>query len=99
MGESYMAAMQYTLEMLSGFMARRADPAMVLVLLGDHQPAANTSGENASWDVPVHIITGNPRVLAKLRAAGFQTGLSPRRERLGQMHELAPMLLQAFDGA
>ena len=99
MGDSYMAAVQYTLELLSGFLDRHPDPAMVLVLLGDHQPAANTSGENASWDVPVHIITGNARVLAKLRAAGFGAGLSPRRNRLGRMDELAPLLLRAFDGS
>jgi hypothetical protein len=99
MGDSYMAAVQYTLQMLSGFLIERADPAMVLVLLGDHQPAANTSGENASWDVPVHVITANARVLAKLRACGFDAGLAPRRRRLGRMDELAPLLLRAFDGS
>jgi hypothetical protein len=99
MGDGYVAAVQYALQMVSGFLIERADPAMVLVLLGDHQPAANTSGENASWDVPVHIITGNARVLAKLRAAGFDAGLAPRRARLGRMDELAPVLLRAFDGS
>jgi hypothetical protein len=99
MGDSYMAAVRYTLQMLSGFLVERADPAMVLVLLGDHQPAANTSGENASWDVPVHVITANARVLAKLRASGFDAGLAPGRHRLGRMDELAPLLLRAFDGS
>ncbi len=97
MGQSYMAAMQYSTLMLAGYLHERPDPAMVFVVLGDHQPAANVTGEGASWDVPVHVITGNARVLAALRSAGFADGLQPPRKALGAMNELAPLLLGAFD--
>ena len=97
MGESYVAALQYALTSLGGFLLQRDDPGLVIVLLGDHQPAANTSGENASWDVPVHIITGNQRVLATLRTMGFEPGLAPRRVPIGGMERLAPLLLRAFN--
>ena len=97
MGHSYVAAMDYSTRLLAGYLRERPDPATVLVVLGDHQPAANVSGEGASWDVPVHVITGNVQVLAALRAAGFSAGLHPARRSLGGMNELAPLLLRAFD--
>ena len=89
--------MDYSTRLLAGYLRERPDPATVLVVLGDHQPAANVSGEGASWDVPVHVITGNVQVLAALRAAGFSAGLHPARRSLGGMNELAPLLLRAFD--
>lgn len=96
MGQSYTAALEYSLTSLAGFLNEHTDPGLVVVLLGDHQPAANTSGEHASWDVPVHIITGNQQVLATLRTLGFESGLAPRRASIGGMQRLAPLLLRAF---
>jgi hypothetical protein len=97
MGESYVAALQYAFASLAGFLLEHQDPRLVVVLLGDHQPAANTSGENASWDVPVHILTGNQKVLAALRMRGFEDGLAPNRKPLGGMEALTPLLLEAFE--
>jgi len=97
MGRSYVAAMDYTTRLLAGYLHERPDPSLVLVVLGDHQPAANVSGEGASWDVPVHVITGNAQVLAALRKAGFVSGLEPQRQSLGEMSSLAPLLLRAFN--
>jgi len=96
MGRSYVAAMDYATRLLAGYLHERPDPSLVLVVLGDHQPAANVSGEGASWDVPVHVITGNAQVLAALRKAGFVSGLEPQRQSLGEMSSLAPLLLRAF---
>jgi hypothetical protein len=54
------------------------------------------SGGDASWEVPVHVITGSRAILEQLVAAGFEHGLKPRRPALGKMHELGPVLLAAF---
>ena len=97
MGRSYVGAMDYATRLLAGYLHERPDPSLVLVVLGDHQPAANVSGEGASWDVPVHVITGNTKVLAALREAGFVNGLEPQRQSLGEMSTLAPLLLRAFN--
>jgi hypothetical protein len=67
-----------------------------MILLGDHQPAALVTGEGAPWDVPVHVIASRRQVLDRLLARGFRTGLTPRRPSLGRMHELLPVLLDAF---
>ena len=56
----------------------------------------NVSGSGAPWDVPVHVIASRQEVFDRLVARGFRTGLTPTRPDLGRMHELLPVLLQAF---
>jgi hypothetical protein len=69
----------------------------VIILLGDHQPASSVSGEGASWDVPVHVISSRPGILAALRAVGFKSGLTPAGASLGDMNQLTQWLLAAFN--
>jgi len=68
----------------------------VMILLGDHQPPAAVSGEGAPWDVPVHVIASRRSLLDGLIAHGFREGLTPSRPTLARMHELLPVLLDAF---
>jgi hypothetical protein len=68
----------------------------MLILVGDHQPAAAVSGQGAPWEVPVHVIASPGAVLNALLAQGFAQGLSPRRPALGSMSHLLPILLEAF---
>jgi hypothetical protein len=51
----------------------------------------------ASWDVPVHLITRDPEMLARFVALGFRPGLVPQRPALGGLHDLTGVLLQAFN--
>jgi hypothetical protein len=91
-------AVDYALTSFGGYLRHQADRDMAMVLIGDHQPAAAVSGENASWDVPVHIVTNRPEVLRRLVAAGFTPGMNPPRQSLGPMHTLTRTLLDAFSG-
>jgi hypothetical protein len=97
LGRSYIDAVDYSLRSLAGMLRERPDPSKVFIIIGDHQPAANVSGDGASWDVPVHIVTGNADILKSLEAAGFARGMEPPRATLAQMHELEPTLLRAFE--
>ena len=98
----YVNAISYTYATLSGYLRETADRDRVLILLGDHQPAAAVSGEGAPWDVPVHVIVGRGSapdrspILDRLVAHGFRPGLTPQRPALGRMHTLLPVLLDAF---
>jgi phosphoglycerol transferase MdoB-like AlkP superfamily enzyme len=92
----YVEAIKYDFASLAGYLRRRPDRDIVLIVLGDHQPAAAVSGSGAPWDVPVHVIASRQEVLDRLVARGFRTGLTPARPDLGRMHELLPVLLQAF---
>jgi hypothetical protein len=95
-GPGYVQAIAYDYATLAGYLRRPAPRDVVMILLGDHEPAAAVSGEGASWDVPVHVIASRPQILDRLRAHGFRAGLTPARPSLGHMHTLLPVLLDAF---
>jgi hypothetical protein len=96
---SYVHAVGYTLQTLGGYLRRHATRDLVLVLVGDHQPAAAVSGADASWDVPVHVVTDRADVLEALVGRGFHAGVEPGRRPIGPMHALLPALLESFTGA
>jgi hypothetical protein len=88
----YAAALAYTYEYWGGYLTAHPDRDFLLVLIGDHQPPANVSGEGARWDVPVHVITRDRALEATLTRAGFVPGLTPAPAPVAGMHELAPLL-------
>jgi hypothetical protein len=97
---AYADTFAYTFAYLASFLEQRPSRELVLVLIGDHQPAASVSGRGSRWDVPVHVITARKAVGDALRDHGFVTGveLAPGAAPVGTMRELTTMLLQAFDG-
>jgi Sulfatase len=103
-GPGYVRAMRYTYQMLAGYLRASAGRGRILIVIGDHQPAAAVSGERAPWDVPVHVIApagslhDRSAILARLAARGFKPGLVPHRPSLGRMHTLLPILFDAFSG-
>jgi phosphoglycerol transferase MdoB-like AlkP superfamily enzyme len=95
-GSDYVDALVYDFTSIGGYLRKQADRDIVMIVIGDHQPAAAVSGEGAPWDVPVHVAANRREVLDRLVARGFHPGLTPERPRLGAMHELLPVLLYAF---
>ena len=61
--DHYVRAIDYALNVATEYAVRHADDNTLLIILGDHQPAPLVTGEGASRDVPVHIISGNPELL------------------------------------
>ncbi|HUC41559.1 MAG TPA: sulfatase-like hydrolase/transferase [Gemmatimonadales bacterium] len=96
LGHSYADAIAYMYQSMAGYLRLRADRDFVMILIGDHQPAAAVSGEGAPWDVPVHIIASRRPVLDRLLAHGFRSGLTPSRPALGPMNTLTATLLEAL---
>ena len=96
LGPGYVKAMQYVYTTLSGYLRLRSDRDLVMIIVGDHQPPAAVSGEGATWNVPVHVVTGRGAVLDRLVDEGFREGLVPQRPVLTSMAGLMPMLLNAF---
>jgi hypothetical protein len=92
----YIEAMTYDFASIAGYLERSPDRDVVLILLGDHQPPAVLSGAHAPWDVPIHIVASRREVLARLTANGFRPGLTPGRPTLTKMHQLVPILMDAF---
>ena len=93
---SYAQALDYAHVTLGGYLRLRADRDFVMVIVGDHQPPAMVSGEAATWDVPVHVITNRAEVIDRLKQRGFSEGLRPHGPAI-KIHALLPNLLDAFD--
>ncbi len=93
---AYIESLRYKFEWIAHFLLQRADPDLVIILIGDHQPIGAVTGPGAPWDVPVHVISNNPVLGARLEAAGFVRGLEPPRTALGAMHELTTTLAEQF---
>jgi hypothetical protein len=95
---AYVGQIAYAYDWLGGWLARPRPRPETVVLLGDHQPASSVTGAGARWDVPVHIVSADPALLARLVAMGFRPGVTPPPEPIGPMHALTTMLTAAFDG-
>jgi hypothetical protein len=65
------------LNALISFVATSADKNLVLIVLGDHQPATIVSGQNANHNVPITIIAHDPAVLKQISGWNWQDGLRP----------------------
>lgn len=69
----YQATIDYDLQLITQYLERRRDDALVIVL-GDHQPPVLSSSDS-SFDSPIHVLSRDPRRLAQLMAHGFRAGL------------------------
>ncbi|MFD3403579.1 CDP-alcohol phosphatidyltransferase family protein [Kribbella sp. NPDC058693] len=74
---AYDQSIAYSLDALTSFVQQVHDPNLVLVVLGDHQPASIVSGNGASHEVPISIIAADPTVTNRAATWGWQTGLRP----------------------
>ncbi|MFB7883876.1 CDP-alcohol phosphatidyltransferase [Microbacterium sp. NPDC056057] len=73
----YGKSVEYTLGSMLSFLENVDDPNLVVVMLGDHQPAAIVSGEGASRDVPISIIAKDPAVFDAIADWNWSAGLRP----------------------
>jgi hypothetical protein len=74
---AYGQSVQYSLTALISFLQTFHDPNLVLVVLGDHQPATIVSGSNPGHDVPITIIAHDPHVMDQIASWGWQDGMLP----------------------
>lgn len=74
---AYGQSIQYSLTAMTSFLQTFSDPNLVVVMLGDHQPATIVSGSGASHDVPISIIASDPAVLHRIDSWGWDDGLRP----------------------
>ncbi len=73
----YAQSIRYSMNALTSWIARLHDKNMVVVLLGDHQPATTVSGYTATHDVPISIVAHDPKVVDRLAPWHWQGGLVP----------------------
>jgi len=73
----YRRSIEYSLNSVISYVETYGDDDLVLVFLGDHQPAPIVTGEGASRDVPITIVTRDPAILDRISGWGWQHGPKP----------------------
>ena len=74
---SYGQSVQYTMTALISWLQTVNDKNLVVIALGDHQPATIVSGSTPTHNVPISIISQDPKVMDRISAWGWQDGLLP----------------------
>ncbi|HEU5271274.1 MAG TPA: sulfatase-like hydrolase/transferase, partial [Jatrophihabitans sp.] len=97
---SYGRSIEYSLNALVSFVTNAHDDNLVLVLLGDHQPATVVSGAHASHRVPITVVAHDPSVLRQIDGWGWNTGMQPVRSApVWPMSAFRDRFLNAFSPA
>ncbi|MCY7341474.1 MAG: sulfatase [Pseudonocardia sp.] len=73
----YRRSIEYSLNSLISYVETYGDDDLVLVFLGDHQPTPNITGDGASRDVPITVVTRDRVVLDRISGWGWDDGLKP----------------------
>jgi hypothetical protein len=99
--QSYGRSIQYTMQALTSWVTELNDPNLVLILLGDEQPASPiTSPGQASHEVPISIVARDPSVFRQIAPWRWQNGLVPGPNApLEQMSALRNQILAALSTA
>jgi hypothetical protein len=74
---AYGQTVAYSFDSVVSFLRATHDDDLVVVVLGDHQPVSIVSGQHASHDVPVSIVTKDAAVLDRISGWGWHEGLRP----------------------
>ena len=84
--QAFGKSIQYSLQALTSWVTELNDPNLVLILLGDEQPAAPISRPGASHRVVISIVAHDPSVFRQIASWHWQDGLLP-----GHSAPLEPM--------
>jgi phosphatidylglycerophosphate synthase len=75
--QAFGQSIQYTLQALTSWVTELNDPNLVLIMLGDEQPAESVSGTTPSHEVPISIVARDPSVFRQIASWHWQDGLLP----------------------
>ena len=94
---AYAQSIAYSLDSLVSFLEHARDDNLVVLMLGDHQPISLVSGDDASHDVPVSLITRDRSVMGHISGWGWGDGLRPTPQApVWRMDEVRDRFLTAF---
>jgi len=95
---NYGKTIVYTINTLTSFIQHYGKKNLVVIELGDHQPRNPVTGERAGHQVPISIISRDPKVLEAIQGWGWNPGLKPRKDApVWPMSSFRDKFLDAFD--
>ncbi len=95
---NYGRSIVYTINTLTKFIQHYGKKNLVVIELGDHQPRNPVTGEQAGHQVPISIISHDPKVLKRIEGWGWNPGLRPRKDApVWPMSGFRNRFFRAFD--
>jgi len=73
----YVAGIDYTLTSIVAFLTEHLDREALIVVVGDHQPRIPVSEYEATFSVPIHVISQDYRLVEQFASFGFSLGITP----------------------
>lgn len=95
-------AIEYALETITSYVMNYGDDNMVVLVLGDHQPAPIVTGETGdikrvNRDVPIHLITRDSALINAVAHWQWSSGMVPAADApVWPMNELRNKFIEAF---
>jgi hypothetical protein len=90
-------SIQYSMRALTSWVTELNDPNLVLILLGDEQPATPISSVGANREVPISIVARDPSVFRQIASWRWHDGLLPAQSApLEPMSAFRSQFLGAF---
>lgn len=97
MRANYAQAITYELKTLRSFITEVVKEDTVVIIIGDHQPVPVVSGNQASYDVPVHIIAGDPDLFDAIKDWRWTAGMTPgKTSPVWRMDAMRQQILESF---
>jgi phosphatidylglycerophosphate synthase len=94
----YSRSIVYTIKSLTNYIQHYGKKNLVVIELGDHQPRNPVTGEQAGHQVPISIISHDPKVLKAIEGWGWNPGLRPRKDApVWPMSGFRNRFFRAFD--
>ncbi len=98
--DHYLRSVEYVLATLSSWIERFGNERTVVVIVGDHQPIPWVAGQEVGHSVPIHIIAGNPSILARIDGWRWTNGMHPSLNvEAWPMEEFRKRFVAAFSGS
>jgi len=95
--DAYLRSLEYDFEVLKRYVGEFVRDESLVVVLGDHQPPAELTEQNASRGVPIHVLSRRRSLVDGFVGAGYTRGMRPdvARKPVG-MDRFLPTLLESF---
>jgi hypothetical protein len=95
-------SIDYALQTIASYVMNYGDDNLVVLVLGDHQPAPIVTGDsshltNGTRDVPIHLIARDPKVMKAVAHWQWTHGMLPAADApVWRMDELRNRLIETF---
>ena len=94
----YRDSVVYTLTSVVRQLEETPDDDLVVIMVGDHQPAPVVTGPDAGRDVPITLLARDPDVIDRIRDWGWTPGLQPAADApVWRMDAVRDRVLTDFD--